>query len=135
MSPFFKPAGITAALLLFLSITSQVIAKTPYVDCEVSYAGHAHHIRLIPTNDPYSVQPVDIAERFLFKGVVLQNNASNHIALSIYLQQENRPLLLQQATYTQVRPSQNYAFTGEQKVYGGVLERELIYRCWLRSKK
>ena len=105
------------------------------VDCKVSYAGQTHHINLKPTTEPYSVQPIDIAGRFLFKGALLQQSRSHSISLYIYLQNDARPILLQQATYTRISPNSHRPFTGEQKVYGGALERELIYRCWYRSQK
>ncbi len=123
------------ALVLIQCINVQASPPMLGVDCKVSYAGQTHHINLEPTTEPYSVQPIDIAGRFLFKGAFLQKSPSHPISLYIYLQEHARPLLLQQASYTHVHPNSHHPFTGEQKVYGGVLERELIYRCWFRSQK
>ena len=106
------------------------------LQCDVSYAGTTHKLKATPTADPYSVQAVDIGGRFFFKMVLLETNAKlDHVLIYAYLDQEPRPLLLQQAKYMGPFPvsTQPYPLTGEQHVYGGPIERELIYSCWLST--
>ena len=98
--------------------------------CDVTYAGTVHPLRFEATSQPYAVAPIDIAGRFLFKGVLLSDKKPAHVSLYVYLQQEPRPYLLQHAIYPALT-GRGQSFTGEQHVYGGTLERELMYRCWL----
>jgi len=107
---------------------------TPFLHCEVTYAGATQVVHAVPVADPYEVAPVDIAERFLFKVVMTATRGRlDHVLIHTYLQQEPRPVLLQQAKYfAPFNPRrQPVLLTGEQHIYGGPIERELIYRCWL----
>jgi hypothetical protein len=107
---------------------------TPFLHCEVTYAGATQVVHAVPVADPYEVAPVDIAERFLFKVVMIATRGRlDHVLIYTYLQQEPRPVLLQQAKYfAPFKPRrQPVLLTGEQHIYGGPIERELIYRCWL----
>jgi len=107
---------------------------TPFLRCEVTYAGATQVVHATPVADPYEVAPVDIAERFLFKVVMTATRGRlDHVLIYTYLQQEPRPVLLQQAKYfAPFKPRrQPVLLTGEQHIYGGPIERELIYRCWL----
>ena len=119
-------------------LTAAVAHAQPMLRCEVTYAGTTHVIQATPTTDPYAVEPVDIAERFLFK-VVLSTTGKqlDHALIYVYLQQTPRPVLLQQAKYFGPFKSSKHAYllTGEQHVYGGPIERELIYQCWLSGIK
>lgn len=119
-------------------LTAAVAHAQPVLRCEVTYAGTTHVIQATPTTDPYAVEPVDIAERFLFK-VVLSTTGKqlDHALIYVYLQQAPRPVLLQQAKYFGPFKSSKHAYllTGEQHVYGGPIERELIYQCWLSGIK
>ena len=119
-------------------LTAAVVHAQPMLRCEVTYAGTTHVIQATPTTDPYAVEPIDIAERFLFK-VVLSTTGKqlDHALIYVYLQQTPRPVLLQQAKYFGPFKSskQAYLLTGEQHVYGGPIERELIYQCWLSGIK
>ncbi|NCV63012.1 MAG: hypothetical protein EBW49_03600 [Betaproteobacteria bacterium] len=107
---------------------------SPFLRCEVTYAGATQVVHATPVADPYEVAPVDIAERFLFKVVMTATRGRlDHVLIYTYLQQDPRPVLLQQAKYfAPFKPSrQPVLLTGEQHIYGGPIERELIYRCWL----
>lgn len=107
---------------------------TPFLHCEVTYAGATQVVHAVPVADPYEVAPVDIAERFLFKVVMTATRGRlDHVLIYTYLQQEPRPVLLQQAKYfAPFKPRRlPVLLTGEQHIYGGPIERELIYRCWL----
>ena len=106
------------------------------LQCDVSYAGTTHKLKATPTADPYSVPAHDIGGRFFFKMVLTETNAKlDHVLIYAYLDQEPRPIILQQAKYMGPFPAnaQAYLLTGEQHVYGGPIERELIYSCWLST--
>jgi hypothetical protein len=111
---------------------------SPFLRCEVTYAGATQVVHATPVAEPYEVAPVDIAERFLFKVVMSATRGKlDHVQIYTYLQQDPRPVLLQQAKYfPPFKPSrQPVLLTGEQHIYGGPIERELIYRCWLGGIK
>lgn len=119
-------------------LTAALAHAQPVLRCEVTYAGTTHVIQTTPTTDPYAVVPVDIAERFLFKVVLSATEKQlDHALIYVYLQQAPRPVLLQQAKYFGPFKSSKHAYllTGEQHVYGGPIERELIYQCWLSGIK
>jgi hypothetical protein len=124
-----KPLALSAVFGLATSCFA-----APSLRCDVTYAGLKHHVKAVPVTDPYTVQGVDILGRFLFKPVLLEAQGKlSHVLVYVYLKQEPRPLILQQAKY--LGPffvnSEPYSLTGEQHVYGGPIERELIYNCWL----
>ena len=79
---------------------------------------------------------VDIAGRFRFKAVMVrQSTQIDYIKLYTYLETPRQPLLIHQATFRPpfTVPSAPHGLTGEQRVYGGPKERELIYRCTLQE--
>jgi len=120
-------------LMAFLSLPSMA---SPLLQCDVSYAGTTHKLKATSTKDPYTVEPIDIGGRFFFKMILTESNAKlDHVLIYAYLDQQPRPLLLQQAKYFGPFPNtqQAFALTGEQHVYGGPIERELIYSCWLST--
>ena len=107
---------------------------TAVLRCDVSYAGTTHHITARPVADPYVVESVDIGGRFFFKPVVVgRGNRVDYVLLYAYLDQDPRPVMVQEAKYLPPFPSgkKPYLLTGEQHLYAGPVERELIYRCWL----
>lgn len=106
------------------------------LQCDVSYAGTTYKLKATPTQDPYSVPTVDIGGRFFFKMVLAETNSKlEHVLIYAYLDQQPRPTLLQQVKYAGPFPNspKPYALTGEQRVYGGPVERELFYSCWLST--
>ena len=108
--------------------------SAPLLQCDVSYAGTTHKLKATPTTDPYSVKPVDIGGRFFFKMILQETKGKlDHVLIYAYLDQEPRPLLLQQAKYLGPFPetSKPFPLTGQQHLYGGPVERELIYSCAL----
>ncbi len=121
---------LPVACLAFPSMAGHLL------QCDVSYAGTTYKLKATPTKDPYSVPTVDIGGRFFFKMVLTEANSKlEHVLIYAYFDQQPRPILLQQAKYSGPFPNspQPYALTGEQRVYGGPVERELIYSCWLST--
>jgi len=102
--------------------------------CDVSYAGTTHHVTARPVADPYGVESVDIGGRFFFKPVVVgQGSRVDYILLYAYLDQEPRPVMVQEVKYLPPfrAGKKPYGLTGEQHLYAGPVEGELIYQCWL----
>ena len=109
---------------------------TPLLRCQVSYAGTTHGVEARPVADPYPVPSVDIGGRFRFKAVMVGDAARiDYIVLYAYLDASRQPILIQEAKYlppfqVSATPSR---LTGEQHLYGGPVERELIYSCTLEG--
>ena len=121
--------------LVFATLSLSVSAA-PLLRCQVSYAGTTHTVEAHPVADPYPVPSVDIGGRFRFKAVMVGSAARiQHIALYAYLDASRQPLLIQEAKYFPPFKASTtpYELTGEQHLYAGPVERELIYRCTLQG--
>ena len=132
---FGKPLA-AVALALGIGLASPGAHALPLLRCDVTYAGSTHTIETRTVADPYPVAPVDIAGRFRFKAVMIgQGTHIDYIKLYTYLETPRQPVLIQQATYRAPFMVTNVSdgLTGEQRVYGGPKERELIYRCTLQE--
>lgn len=126
------PAAIVTTSLLL----GHAALATPLLRCELTYAGSTHVVQATPVADPYPVASVDIGGRFLFKAVMVGDaERVDYIKLYAYLDARRQPVLLQQATYRPPFPGagQPTLLTGEQHLYGGPVERELIYHCTLQG--
>ena len=104
--------------------------------CDVTYAGATRSLVAMPVADPYSVAAEDIRGRFRFKAVVVGTpDRVEHISLYIYQSNAGQTLLVQQAKYLPpfAWPASGGALplTGQQHLYAGPMERELIYQCHL----
>ena len=107
--------------------------------CEVTYAGQTQRIAVTPTADPYRQEAVNIRDRFRFKAVHVQgDDVTPRIGIYVYLDVDPHPLLIQHVTVQPPYPSSGAEaradLVGEQRLYAGRLERELIYRCFLEPK-
>ena len=124
----------TSALVLAACALNAHAHATAVLRCDVSYAGTTHHITARPVADPYGVESVDIGGRFFFKPVVVgRGSRVDYVLLYAYLDQDPRPVMVQEAKYLPPFRSgkKPYLLTGEQHLYAGPVERELIYSCWL----
>lgn len=127
----FPLAALAAGLFLY-----QPVLAGPLLRCEVTYADATQVIEARPVADPYPVPSVEIGGRFYFKAVMVGSPAQvEHILLYAYLDAGGRPLLIQQAKYLPPFPASPspVLLTGEQRLYAGPAERELIYRCTLEG--
>lgn len=135
--PVFRTYPLLPAVTaLTCLLASPCTRATPLLHCDVSYAGSTHVVQATPVADPYSVPSVDIGGRFLFKAVMVGDAQQvNVIKLYAYLDARRQPVLIQQATYRPPFPggARPLALTGEQHLYGGPVERELIYSCTLQG--
>ena len=107
--------------------------------CEVTYAGQTQRIAVMPTADPYRQEAVNIRDRFRFKAVHVQgDDVTPRIGIYVYLDVDPHPLLIQHVTvqppYPPAGAGARADLVGEQRLYAGRLERELIYRCFLEPK-
>jgi hypothetical protein len=111
----------------------------PLLRCQVTYAGTTQTIEATPVADPYPVPSVDIGGRFRFKAVMVGSaQRVDYIKLYAYLETRRQPVLVQAAKYLPpyppaVPPATAVLLTGEQYLYAGAVERELIYRCTLEG--
>jgi hypothetical protein len=104
--------------------------------CEVTYAGTTHVIETRPVADPYPVASSDIGGRFAFKAVMVGNaDHVDYIKLYAYLDTRRQPVLIQEAKYLPPFSASTLPvdLTGEQHLYAGPVERELIYRCTVQG--
>jgi hypothetical protein len=127
-----RRAALTLAALL-LPLTT---VAAPLLRCEVAYAGTTHVIEARPVADPYPVASVDIGGRFRFKTVMVGDATHvEYIKLYAYLDASRQPILVQQASYLPPfrATTTPYLLTGEQHLYAGPVERELLYRCTLEG--
>jgi hypothetical protein len=132
----YLPLNHSAALVLAGLLLNQAVSAAPLLRCHVSYAGSTQVIETSPVADPYPVASVDIGGRFRFKAVMVGGPAQlDYIKLYAYLDASRQPLLVQEAIY---RPpfkatSAPYPLTGEQHLFAGPVERELLYSCTLQG--
>ena len=132
-----RAAAAFAQSTLFASLlVSTATVAAPLLRCQVAYAGTTHTIEASPVADPYPVASVDIGGRFRFKAVMVGNDARvDRILLYAYLDTKRQPILVQEAKYLPPYTVSEtpYLLTGEQHLYAGVVERELIYNCTLQG--
>ncbi len=127
-----KSGCLLAATLAFTGISHAV----PLLTCKVSYAGTTHTIQIHPVSDPYPVESVDIGGRFRFKAVMVGTPSRvDYVSLYAYLETRTQPILVQQAKYLPPfrHSTKPYLLTGQQFVYAGPVERELMYSCTLEG--
>ncbi len=121
--------------LIFCTCASSALA-TAQLRCEVTYAGSTQVLETQPVSDTYAVPSVDIAGRFWFKPVMVGQAARvDYVKIYAYLDTHTQPLLLHEAVYLPPfqATSTPYPFTGIHHLFGGPVERELIYSCTLQG--
>ena len=134
-------AGIlrwAAAFAVFPLFASTATIAAPLLRCQVAYAGTTHTIEASPVADPDPAPSVDIGWRFRFKAVMVgAGERVDRILLYAYLDTKRQPILVQEAKYLPpyTVSEKPYLLTGEQHLYAGVVERELMYRCTLQGIK
>ena len=130
------PVAARAVYAVGAALSVHAALAAPLVRCEVTYAGVSQIVEARLTADPYSVQSADIGGRFWFKPVMVGTSERiEHITLYAYLEAARQPVPIAQATYRPpfARSITPWEFTGEQHLYAGPSERELIYRCTLQE--
>ena len=133
---YLSPPQKAAALCLASLMLAPVAWAAPLLRCAVTYAGSTQTIEATPVVDPYPVASVDVGGRFWFKPVMVgQGSRVDYVKLYAYLDTASQPLLIQEAKYLPPFPSDQppASLTGEQHLYAGHLERELIYNCSMQG--
>ncbi len=131
------PLRTTIITLAFWAMTiPSTVWAVARLHCDVTYAGTTHAIDTQPVTDPYPVPSIDIGGRFWFKAVMVgQNTRVDYVKLYAYIDTRKQPLLIQEAIYLPPFKSTSslYPLTGQQHLYAGPVERELMYNCTLQG--
>ncbi|GGC69891.1 hypothetical protein [Undibacterium terreum] len=126
-------------LLLSIAFSFQlygVVQAAPLLRCEVIYAGVTYTVVATPGSDPYSIEAVDIGERFRFKAVMVSvDKPIDYIKLYAYFQTRRKDIPIHQATYLPpfTVSDKPYPLTPQNYLYAGDVERELQYHCTLQG--
>jgi hypothetical protein len=124
---------LAAALCLAASVAG-CGKRHAAVVCHVSYGGEEQRLEFPATQSPYTVKPVDVAGRFAFKAIYLQEPLqARSIHLYAYDRGTREDRLIQEGKYAppfSVRADDEHGFTGRQLVYSRD-QRELEYWCEL----
>lgn len=120
-------------VLLASPLLSPCAEAAPWA-CWVTYGGQTQRIDIVNTRVPYAVEPVSIGGRFQFKAVHVRGESLvERIDIHVYRQDASQAVLIQHAQRKPPWPTSSDAthvdLMGEQHLYSGPLERELIYRC------
>ena|SRR6478735_1486321 len=128
------PPGCFALLVAGLLGGAGCARKPDAVACTVTYGGESRRFSFPATDDPYAVQAVDIAGRFLFKATYIREpSRAASINLYAYERADDGDRLLQEAKYApspSLGVGARHGFTGRQLLYSQN-QRELEYWCEL----
>ena len=129
------PRGLSAGLGLLLLVAWPAQARVQ-LRCDLTYAGATQTVVAEPVQDPYAVAAVDVRGRFRFKAVVVgEGDRVDRIGLYAYQNTPSQPVLIQHARYLAPfqwpHGAEALPLTGQQHLYAGPMERELIYSCAL----
>ena len=109
-------------------------APATQLHCQVSYAGSTHTVLADPVQDPYPVPSVDIGGRFRFKPIVVGTaQRVDRVLIYAYLVDGAQALPIHQAKFLPPFSASPQSLTGQQHLYAGPLERELMYSCTLQG--
>ena len=131
--PFFRLPLLGCCIA---SLWAGQAAAAAELRCAVTYAGMTRTVVATPVQDPYVQPGVDIDGRFRFKPVVVGTPTRiDRVNLYVYRVTGSQPVLVQQAKYLPPFhwPAEGtpLPLTGQQHLYAGAMERELIYHCVL----
>ena len=108
--------------------------------CEVTYAGQTQRIEVLPTTEPYRVKPQSVGDRFLFKALHARvHPQTERLSIYVYRQDSQNAVLIQHIDRLPPFPAPpvggHVDLFGEQHLYSGELERELIYQCRIMGRQ
>jgi hypothetical protein len=134
--PLFRCLSVGTGLLLLSVSPARAAAPTVQLRCDVTYAGATRQVVAEPVQEVYAVPSVDVRGRFRFKAVLVgAGEAIERTELYVYMNTARQAVMVQHATY---RPPWAWPedgsplpLTGQQHLYAGPMERELIYSCAL----
>lgn len=118
----------------FAAAAAPSVPVPAQLKCQVTYAGATHTVLAEPVQDPYLVPSVDIRGRFRFKPVVVgAGQRVDRVLIYAYWVDGEQALLMHQAKFLPPFPLSPQPLTGQQHLYAGPLERELMYSCSLNG--
>lgn len=123
-------------LITALLVITTGAQAAPLLRCQVTYAGATQVVEARVSQDPYSIESVDIGGRFRFKAVMIgKGEQIEYIKLYGYFQQRRKDIPIHQATYLPPYPktSKPILLTPFNQLYAGEIERELQYQCTLEG--
>jgi hypothetical protein len=128
------PVGV--CVLLLGSEPAGATAHPVQLRCDLTYAGATQEVVAEPVQDVYAAPSVDVRGRFRFKAVLVgAGEQIERIHLYVYMGTAKQAVMVQQAAYQPpfLWPGDGapLSLTGQQHVYAGPMERELIYSCKL----
>lgn len=132
------PCSCKSALAVLAWLALLPAQAAPRLVCELSYAGALHTLQAVLVAEPYGVPAQDVGGRFRFKPVLVgEGSRVDRVVLYAYFNTPQQPVLIQQAKYLPPFAPPGHRgpidLTGEQRLYAGHMERELIYRCSLHG--
>lgn len=123
--------------VLALGMLGNVAWANPQLVCHYNYGGEDQVVRSTPETNVYSGKPIEIGSYFLFRPVFDATPGYAAIKLYTYVNRDEGPALIHQASYAYPQETGNrgaHGFTGLQKVYEPVRDSELIYWCTLENQ-
>jgi len=134
----FARTGRWVTVIIFVCAGCAPPRAVPAIECVTTYGGQSRSLTVEPTSDPYRVTPINIADRFDFKAVlVMEANHTALLNLYTYGRGERGSFLIHEMKTVLRLPSATrasagrFGFTGEQIIYDHN-ERELRYWCGFR---
>lgn len=111
MPCFFSRIVPRASLCaLICSCVSGAVIAAPRLVCEVAHAGKARTLSFAAVSDPYTVEAVNIDDRFRFKAVMVGNDRGiEYIKLYTYDLSSDLAVLLHEAKYLAPVPQRGAA--------------------------
>ena len=132
VSPRFLPLEALVSVCLCFCAGLASANPAAQLQCRVTYAGTTHTVLAEPVQDPYPVPSVDIGGRFRFKPIVVGTaQRVDRVLIYAYLVDGSQALLIHQAKLLPPFAVSAQPLTGQQYLYAGPLERELMYSCTL----
>jgi len=133
---FVRGLPVGVCVFLLWSGPAEAAAHPVQLRCDLTYAGATQQVVAEPVQDVYAVPSVDVRGRFRFKPVLVgAGEQIERVHLYVYMGTAQQAVMVQQASY---RPpflwpddGAPLPLTGQQHVYAGPMERELIYSCKL----
>ncbi len=120
------------ALLLATALAPPALAAD--VACHLTYGGENRTVSARPTTAPHAVAPVAVGSFFLFRVIFRQEPADlAGIKLYTYVDRDEGPTLIHQASYPYPPPAAVPGFTGSHLVYEPLRDSELQYWCELKD--
>lgn len=128
------PKRLVAVLVSSLLFAAVAAAHAETVACHLTYGGETHTVNARPTTLPHAVAPVAVGSFFLFRIVFRQEPADlAGIKLYTFVDRDEGPTLIHQASYPYPPPAAVHGFTGRHLVYEPLRDSELQYWCELKD--